>query len=64
MYSLRDTKHKEHNMIRTLNASAIKAVIRCYKQGMCEGQTARLLGLHIHTVIRLITEYNCAKAKR
>ena len=47
-------------MIRTLNASAIKAVIRCYKQGMCEGQTARLLGLHIHTVIDLITEYNCA----
>ena len=48
-------------MVRTINESVVRAIIRNYNRGMSEGQTANLLGVAIRDVINIVYAYNCRK---
>jgi len=44
-------------MVRTLNTSAVRAVIRAHMQGMCEGAIAKLMTMDRTVVINIVYSY-------
>ena len=48
-------------MIRTMNESAVRAVLRAHMQGMCEGAVAKFLSIPRETVINIVYSYGVRK---